>query len=350
MSLSAAYRAAGVDIGAGDEAVELIRAQLKVAEADLLGGIGGFGAALAIPAGYKDPVFVSATDGVGTKIEIARHLGQVDTIGTDLVAMVADDVVCHGARPAFFLDYLAVGQVDPARVSQIVGGIAAACDSIGCSLVGGETAEHPGVMAADAFDLAGFCVGFVERDDLVDRTQAQAGDAIVGLASSGLHSNGYSLVRKLINQGSLGLDGISDDGQTYGEALLTPTRLYTTSVLALLGMLRTQGLRSGGLAHITGGGLSGNLPRAVGDDLGVEINLQSWPTPHIFEVIGRLASIGGEELRSTFNCGIGFAIVLEEAAVDQSINLLAQHGIDSWRVGVVQSIDDLGGRRYLESR
>jgi phosphoribosylformylglycinamidine cyclo-ligase len=348
MSLSAAYRAAGVDIDAGDMAVDMLRAQLKIADADLLGGIGGFGAALALPAGLKEPVLVSATDGVGTKTEIARLLSRLDTIGIDLVAMCADDVVCHGAQPAFFLDYLAVGRVVPAGVSTLVGGISTACDSIGCALVGGETAEHPGLMAADAFDLAGFCVGFVERNELIDRTEAQAGDAIVGLSSSGLHANGYSLVRKLIEQGSLRLADIGEGGRTYGEILLTPTRLYTTPILALLGMLRAQGLRSGGLAHITGGGLAGNLPRAVGDDLGVRVQVRSWDQPEIFATIGRLAGVGQPEMRATFNCGIGFAVVAEEDAVQPSIDLLASHGIAAWRIGDVRSLDELGGQRYVE--
>lgn len=347
MSLSAAYRAAGVDIGAGDQAVEMIRAQLKIAETDLLGGIGGFGAALALPTGYREPVLVTGTDGVGTKTEIARLLGRLDTIGIDLVAMCADDVVCHGAAPTFFLDYIAVGKVEPSRVNALVAGISKACDSIGCSLVGGETAEHPGVMAVEEIDLAGFCIGFVEREELIDHSLAQAGDAIVGLASSGLHANGYSLVRKLIAQGSIRLEDIAEDGQTYGEVLLTPTRLYAPAILALLGMLRPRELRVGGLAHITGGGLRGNLPRAVGSDLGVRVQLRSWSVPPIFETVGRLAGIGGAELRETFNCGIGFAAVLEEAAVDSAINLLAQHGIESWRIGEVRRVNELGDR-YVE--
>ena len=287
----------------------MLRAQLKIADTDLLGGIGGFGAALAIPAGYREPVLVTATDGVGTKIEIARRLGRLDTIGQDLVAMCADDVVCHGAQPTFFLDYIAVGKVDPARVAAVVAGISEACESIGCTLVGGETAEHPGLMEADAFDLAGFCIGFVERDQLIDRTEAQAGDAIIGLASSGLHANGYSLVRKLIDQGSIRLEDVTDGGQSYGDALLAPTRLYTPAILALLGMLRTAGLRSGGLAHITGGGLAANLPRAVGDDLGVRVELASWPQPALFATIGRLArhrrcrDAGDVQLRHRFRGG-----------------------------------------------
>lgn len=349
MSLRAAYRAAGVDIDAGDLAVDMLRAQLKIADADLLGGIGGFGAALAMPVSFKEPVLVSSTDGVGTKTEIARTLGRLDTIGTDLVAMCADDVVCHGAQPAFFLDYLAVGKLDPARVSTLVAGISRACESIGCSLVGGETAEHPGLMPADAFDLAGFCVGFVERNELIDRTEAQAGDEIIGLSSSGLHANGYSLVRRLIEQGSLRLEDIGEGGRTYGELLLMPTRLYTPAILALLGMLRTQGLRSGGLAHITGGGLAANLPRAVGDDLGVRVQVRSWDQPEVFDTIGRLAGIGGVDMRATFNCGIGFAVVLEESAVQPAIDLLAAHGIQAQRIGDVRTLDELGGRRYIEA-
>lgn len=349
MSLSAAYRNAGVDIEAGEQAVEMLRAKLRVAELDLLGGIGGFGAALAIPSGLREPVLVTATDGVGTKTQIARRMGRLDTLGTDLVAMCADDIVCHGAQPAFFLDYLAVGKMEPARVSELVGGIASACESIGCSLVGGETAEHPGLMAADAFDVAGFCIGFVERDELIDRTEAQAGDSIIGLASSGLHANGYSLVRKLIDQGSLRLEDIGEGGQSYGEILLTPTRLYTPAILAMLTMLRTRGMRSGGLAHITGGGLAANLPRAVGQELGVRVRVDSWVEPAIFDTIGRLAGIREEEMRATFNCGIGFAVVLEEAAVEPAVELLATHGIEAREIGDVRTLEDLGDARYVEA-
>lgn len=348
MTDRAAYLDAGVDVEAADRAVDMLRARLGVADGDLLGGIGGFGAALAIPAGYREPILVTATDGVGTKTEIARLLGRLDTIGADLVAMCADDIVCHGAKPAFFLDYVAIGKVDPARVSVLVGGVADACESIGCLVVGGETAEHPGLMAPDAFDLAGFCIGFVERDELIDRTEAQAGDAILGLASSGLHANGYSLVRSLIDKGALHLEDMADGGLTVGETLLTPTKLYTTAVLALLGALRAQGLRSGGLAHITGGGLAANLPRAVGDDLGVRVQLRSWAEPHIFETIARLAGVGGAEMRATFNCGIGFAVVLEDAAVQQAVEVMAAHGIDAWQIGEVRPVDELGGARYVE--
>ena len=339
MTVRSAYAEAGVDVAAGDRAVDLIRARLGWRGSDLLGGIGAFGAAVEIPTGYRQPILVTATDGVGTKTEIAQRLGRFDTIGQDLVAMCADDVVCHGAQPAFFLDYLAMGRVDPERVATLVAGIASACESVGCALVGGETAEHPGLMDPDAFDLAGFCIGFVERDELIDGRAARAGDVVVGLASSGLHANGYSLVRRLVDTGGLAL----------GEKLLAPTRLYAPAVLRLLGDLRGRGLRVGGLAHITGGGLTGNLPRAVGRDHGVRINLGSWPEPQIFGLISQAAGIDGAEMRATFNCGIGFAAVVEPAAVDATVVSLRESQIDAWVIGEVRPIDELGGARYLEA-
>ncbi len=339
MTVRTAYAEAGVDVEAGDRAVALIRDRLSSAGSDLLGGIGAFGAAVEIPAGYRRPILVTATDGVGTKTEIAQRLGRLDTIGQDLVAMCADDVVCHGAQPRFFLDYLAMGRVDPERVAALVGGVASACDQIGCSLVGGETAEHPGLMDPDAFDMAGFCIGFVERDELIDGRAARAGDIVIGLASSGLHANGYSLVRRLVDDGALALD----------EQLLTPTRLYAPAVLRLTADLRGRGLRVGGLAHITGGGLAGNLPRAVGSDLGVRIKVGSWPEPQIFGTISRSAGIGDAEMRTTFNCGIGFAAVVEPAALDATLDSLGESLIESWAIGEIRPIDELGGARYLEA-
>jgi phosphoribosylformylglycinamidine cyclo-ligase len=287
----------------------------------------------------RAPVIVTSTDGVGTKTEIARRLGRLDTIGQDLVAMCADDVVCHGARPAYFLDYVAVGRLHPESVARLVGGVGQACTDIGCALVGGETAEHPGLMADDAFDLAGFCIGFVERERLVDARSSRDGDAIIGLASAGLHSNGYSLVRKLIDDGRLPL---TDD-------LLTPTRLYAPAVLALLDELRARGLRAGGLSHITGGGLARNLPRALGDDLGALVRTGSWQVPPIFDEIARAADMDAVEMRATFNCGIGFAIVVESAAVQPAIDNLAASGIDAWQIGEVRSAAVLGGERYAEA-
>ena len=233
---------------------------------EVLTGLGSFAAAVALPAGMREPVLVSATDGVGTKTAIAALLGRYDTIGIDLVAMCADDVVCLGARPFFFLDYVAVERLDPAVVAEIVEGVAAGCGMAGCALVGGETAEHPGVMPEDAFDLAGFCVGICERSELFAQPAGRPGDVLVGIAASGLHSNGYSLVRRLIAEHAIDLDRM-------GDGLLTPTRVYAPDVLAMRDYLRGRALAVRGLAHITGGGLPGNLPRALQDGAAAESTL-----------------------------------------------------------------------------
>ena len=334
-----AYADAGVDVAAGDRAVELLRSRIGVSDRDVLGGIGGFGAVLELPTGYRHPLLVTATDGVGTKTEIARRLGRFDTIGRDLVAMCVDDIVCHGARPAFFLDYLAVGRVEPERVAALVGGIADACAEVGCALVGGETAEHPGLMAEDAFDVAGFCIGFVERDELVDGSTARVGDVVVGMASSGLHANGYSLVRRLVDDGRLPL---TDD-------LLAPTLLYARAVLRLLDAFRARELRIGGLAHVTGGGLSGNLPRAVPAHLGLRVVTGAWPMPELFSRVGEAAGMDDEELRATFNCGIGMAAIVDPAAVQAAVDILAESGVDAWPIGEVVPSAGLGHARYAEA-
>jgi phosphoribosylformylglycinamidine cyclo-ligase len=357
-----AYASAGVDVAAGEEAVERFRRRLRPASGDLLGGIGGFAAAMAVPAGMHEPVLVAATDGVGTKTEIARTLNRFDTIGRDLVAMCADDVVCHGARPAFFLDYVAVGRLSPERVAELVGGIADACDEIGCALVGGETAEHPGVMEPDAFDLAGFCVGIAEREQLLDGRAARADDVVLGLASSGLHANGFSLVRALMARHGMDLEapyadvlaehGLDDaagaDGQRLGDELLTPTRLYTVAALGMRDGLSQAGLRLAGLAHVTGGGLAANLPRAVAPALGVRIRAGSWPEPPIFGLVARVGQLDGAEMRATFNCGVGMAAIVEPAAVGPSIELLLSHGVPAWPIGEVVPAPDAGPERYLE--
>jgi phosphoribosylformylglycinamidine cyclo-ligase len=334
-----AYEAAGVDVAAGERAVELLRARLGGgAGPDLLGGLGGFAAAVEIPEGMRRPVLVSATDGVGTKTEIARLLGRYDTLGRDLVAMCADDVVCHGARPHFFLDYLAVGRVVPQTVDAVVAGIAEACAEVGAALIGGETAEHPGVMAPDQLDLAGFCIGFVERERLIDGSEARAGDAVIGLASSGLHANGYSLVRALLDDGRLEL---TDD-------LLEPTRLYAADILAVLDHAAAAGWRIGGVAHVTGGGLPGNLPRAVGPDLGVEVDPAAWPVPAVITRVAVAAGIEAPEMRATFNGGIGMAVVLDPAAAAGALDLLARRGVEAWQIGRVRAAGEIGGR-YRES-
>jgi len=333
-----AYARSGVDVEAADRAAGYLRATILAAGFAPQTGTSEFGAAVDIPEHLRRPVLVTSTDGVGTKTEIARRLGRFDTIGQDLVAMCADDVVCHGAQPAFFLDYVAVGRLDDARIRQLVGGVGRACERIGCALVGGETAEHPGLMADDAFDLAGFCIGFVERDEIIDNSAARAGDVVVGLASSGLHANGYSLVRTLIDEGKLALD----------RGLLTPTRVYTPAVLDLLGELRRRRHRIGGLAHVTGGGLARNLPRAVGIGLGVRVRPSAWPQPRIFDSIAQAADIDGEEMRATFNCGIGFAAVVEPSATETAVGVLETAGLEAWVIGEVVPVSELGGARYVE--
>lgn len=319
-----AYAQAGVDVEAGERAVALMRRHARSLR-------GEFASIAAVPPEMREPLVVSATDGVGTKTDIARRLGRYDTIGKDLVAMCADDVVCHGAAPSFFLDYIAVGRIVPERVAEIVGGIAAACEVIGCDLLGGETAEHPGLMGEEEFDLAGFCVGFVERDRLVDASAARAGDVVIGLASSGLHSNGFSLIRRLVDDGRLPLT----------DELLTPTQLYAPVVLDLVGVHA--------MAHITGGGLERNLPRAMGVTLGVRVDPSSWRQPAIFDDVARAAGMDAAEMRATFNCGIGFALIVERDAAQSVMGLLDGRGIESWPIGEVRPLDELGGRRYVEA-
>jgi phosphoribosylformylglycinamidine cyclo-ligase len=341
-----------VDVEAGDRAVELMRQSGSIAAGDLLGALGGFGAALAMPEGMVEPVLVSATDGVGTKLELARELDLLDGVGRDLVAMCADDVVCHGARPWFFLDYLAVGRVVPERVARIVAGIADGCADAGCALVGGETAEHPGTMPDDAFDLAGFCVGVVDRTRLIDGRDARPGDAVVGIESSGLHANGFSLVRQLVARNGLDLRAphpALDEASTLGEILLRPTRIYARAVLGLREQLDRAGLRLSGVAHITGGGLSGNLPRAVPQGLGVRLDPSAWPLPPVLVLLAELGRLSGTEMRAIFNCGIGMAVVVEGVAADPAIDWLAGLGLPAWQIGQVIEGRDAGPGRYMES-
>src|SRR3954454_6455029 len=333
------YAEAGVDVDAADRAIARARGAWPMASADRFAGLSEFGAVAQIPAGLERPLIVTSTDGVGTKTELARRLKRFDTIGQDLVAMCADDVVCHGAQPTYFLDYIAVGKVDEDMVSALIEGVGRACEEIGCVLVGGETAEHPGVMADDAFDLAGFCAGFVEQDYLIDRGQARQGDAIIGLASSGLHSNGYSLIRKLVDDGKLPLTA----------DLLTPTALYSQAVLDVADAVREAGRRIGGLAHITGGGLKRNIPRALPDSMAARVRPSTWQQPRIFDDVARAAGMSDEEMRATFNCGVGFAIVLEPSALDIAFRMLDAAGIEAWEIGIVGPADWFDGERYVEA-
>lgn len=367
-----AYRRAGVDVPAGERAVELMRRYAVATHGpEVLGGIGGFGAAVTLPEGLRDPVLVSAVDGVGTKTAIAARLRRFDTIGIDLVAMCADDVACLGAAPLFFLDYIAIGRIVPEGVAELVSSVAAGCAEAGCALVGGETAEHPGLLERDAFDLAGFCVGVVERDRLLDGTAARAGDAIVGIAASGLHANGYSLVRAIVAERDLDLGrpylevvrralGEAEmervEGEepghllaSLGEVLLTPTRIYAPHLLALRDRLAAQGLEVRGFAHVTGGGLPGNVPRALPEPLGARLDPARWPLPSVFRLFGALGGLDPAELRATFNGGLGMVAVVEPAAVEPAIALLAERGLAAWLVGEVVPVEALGGARYAEA-
>ncbi|MBA2721100.1 MAG: phosphoribosylformylglycinamidine cyclo-ligase [Chloroflexi bacterium] len=364
-----AYAAAGVDVAAGDRAVELMRAAVeRTRRPEVLGGFGGFGAAVTIPAGIREPVLISSTDGVGTKTAIAAALGRYDTIGRDLVAMCADDVVCSGAAPLFFLDYVAVGRLEPEQVADLVSGVAAGCEDAGCALVGGETAEHPGLMPPGDFDLAGFCVGVVERDDWLDGSAVRAGDAIIGLASSGLHANGYSLVRSLVSKWDLDLarpyqeqliltlgGGAASAAihaepehglATLGEVLLTPTTIYAGTLLRLRVALRAAGHDLHGLAHITGGGLPGNVPRTLPIDLAARLDPTAWRMPSVVRLVGALGGLDDAELRATFNGGLGMIAVVPPAAVAAALAALAGQGIAATVVGEVVPAD--GGLRYVE--
>jgi phosphoribosylformylglycinamidine cyclo-ligase len=367
----AAYARAGVDVGAGERAVDLLRASVAATRRpEVLGGLGGFGSAVAIPDGYREPVIVSSTDGVGTKTAIAAAMGRLDTVGIDLVAMCADDVVCTGAEPLAFLDYVAVGRLVPERVATLVAGIAEGCRLAGAALTGGETAEHPGLMAPEDFDLAGFCTGIVERSRMLDPSAARAGDTIVGLASSGLHSNGYSLVRATLAEHGLALDlpyanalvrGLGEaatadlraaeperDGATLGDVLLTPTRIYALDVLAIRSGLEAAGHELRSAAHVTGGGLPGNVPRALPDGLGARLDPAAWPLPSEMRLIAALAGIGDAELRATFNGGLGMVLVVSPDAAGTAVDLARARGVDAWVVGEVVEATVLGGR-YAEA-
>ncbi|QDL92513.1 phosphoribosylformylglycinamidine cyclo-ligase [Paroceanicella profunda] len=326
------YRDAGVDIDAGNALVDRIKpAAASTARPGVMDGLGGFGA-LFDPraAGFTDPVLVAATDGVGTKLRLAIDTGLLDTVGIDLVAMCVNDLVCQGAEPLFFLDYFATGKLSVDEAARVVEGIAAGCREAGCALVGGETAEMPGMYAPGDFDLAGFAVGAMERGTALPREVAE-GDVLLGLASSGVHSNGYSLVRRVAEAAGLGWDAPSPFGEgTLGAALLAPTKLYVKPALAAV---RAGGVH--GLAHITGGGLTENLPRVLPEGLGAAIDLNAWDLPPVFRWLSASAGLDEAEMLKTFNCGIGLIVVVEAAAADTVSGLLEAAGETVHRIGHV---------------
>jgi phosphoribosylformylglycinamidine cyclo-ligase len=333
-SSSLSYRDAGVDVDAGNRALEEIREAVNsTRRPEVLGDLGGFGGLFAPKfSGYKEPVLVSGTDGVGTKLQIAFMTGRHGTIGQDAVAMCVNDVLAQGAEPLFFLDYLAVGKLDPLQVKEVVSGVAAACRESGCALIGGETAEMPGFYKTGEYDIAGFCVGVADRAKLLPRPDVVPGDALIGLPSSGLHSNGFSLVRKIcFDRMKLTVDSfVPELGCALGEELLKPTRLYPKTVLPLL----SEGSFSvKGMVHVTGGGFYDNIPRILPDGTGAEIDPGAWPIPPIFGLLQRWGGVADAEMFRTFNMGIGMILVVPEA--ESVLRALAASGESAFRIGSV---------------
>jgi phosphoribosylformylglycinamidine cyclo-ligase len=329
------YQDAGVDIEAGNRLVERIKpAVARTMRPGVLAGLGGFGALFELPLQhYRQPVLVSGTDGVGTKLKLAIETSLHDTIGIDLVAMCVNDIVVQGAEPLFFLDYYATGKLDVDVASQVIGGIARGCEIAGAALVGGETAEMPGMYAAQDYDLAGFSVGIVEKEAIIDGSGVLVGDALIGLASSGPHSNGYSLIRKIIEHTGSRLDETLD-GRPLAEWLLAPTRIYVKPLLSLFGAV---GVRA--LAHITGGGLTENLPRVLPPGTRARIDTTAWPRPAVFDWLQRMGNVNQAEMFRTFNCGIGMAVCVAEADVDQALVQLKAAGETAWRIGRIEAGD-----------
>ncbi|MGI6119221.1 MAG: phosphoribosylformylglycinamidine cyclo-ligase [Desulfosporosinus sp.] len=325
------YRDAGVDIEAGYEVVERIKpAVARTLRPEVLGGLGGFSGLFQLDlAKYPDPVLVSGTDGVGTKLRIAFQMNKHDSIGQDAVAMCVNDILVQGAEPLFFLDYLAVGKVEPERVAEVVGGIAKGCEMAGCALIGGETAEMPGFYAADEYDIAGFAVGVVNRNQVIDGSKIQVGDVLIGLASTGLHSNGYSLARKIFAPYPMD-KAFPELGETLGEALLRPTRIYVKSILPLL-----PGGKILGMVHITGGGLTDNVPRVLPPGLGVKINNTTWEPPPIFVLLQRLGDVAWPEMYRTFNMGVGFVVIVRPEDEEEVCQKLAEAGEKCLVIGSV---------------
>ncbi len=329
---SISYRDAGVDIEAGDALVEQIKPFAKrTMRPEVLGGIGGFGSLFAVPQKFKEPILVSGTDGVGTKLKLAFELNKHDTVGIDLVAMSVNDILVQGAEPLFFLDYFACGKLEVGVAAQVIKGIAQGCEQSGCALVGGETAEMPGMYPPGEYDLAGFAVGCADKSKLIDGTTIAAGDVVLGLASSGAHSNGYSLIRKLIEKS--GIDFESDfHGRKFKDVVMEPTRIYVKSLLKLIEALPVKGM-----AHITGGGITENIPRVLPAGLTAEIQAASWQLPPLFQWLQAQGNIVPSELYKTFNCGIGMAVIVAKAHVAQAKQLLEASGETVFEIGIIRA-------------
>jgi phosphoribosylformylglycinamidine cyclo-ligase len=325
------YRDAGVDIDAGDALVDRIKPlALRTMRPEVLGGIGGFGALFEVSKKYKNPVMVSGTDGVGTKLKLAFRMKKHDTVGIDLVAMSVNDILVSGAEPAFFLDYFACGKLDVGVAADVVKGIAEGCEQAGCALIGGETAEMPGMYDPNEYDLAGFAVGLVDKDKIIDGTKVAVGDVVIGLASSGLHSNGFTLVRKVIATSGADLFEPFEGDNTLGQALLEPTRIYVKPVLATLAKVEVKGM-----AHITGGGLKENIPRVLPEGVAARIDSSRWTMPWVFRWLRKMGNIEDAEMHRTFNCGIGMVMVVSKKHVAAAIESLTAHGIEAFEIGEI---------------
>ena len=327
------YADAGVDIDAGDSLIDMIKPMAKsTTRSGVMGALGGFGGAFDLKAaGYDDPILISGTDGVGTKLRIAIDSGRLDTVGIDLVAMCVNDVLANGAEPLFFLDYFATGKLDTHKAAQVVSGIAQGCRLAGCALIGGETAEMPGMYEGDDFDLAGFVVGAAERTRMLpDMDAMAAGDPIIGVASSGPHSNGYSLIRKIVELSGLSWDDKApfDTSKSLGEALLAPTRIYIKSIVPLI-----KDNMISGLAHITGGGLTENTPRMLPGHLTAEYDMSAWPRPDVFTWLAETGNVAEAEMQRAFNCGIGLALAVKPENVEGVLARLADSGETAWVIG-----------------
>ncbi|HJF74685.1 MAG TPA: phosphoribosylformylglycinamidine cyclo-ligase [Gallibacterium anatis] len=337
------YKDAGVDINAGNELVDRIKPHVKrTRRPEVIGGLGGFGALCAIPAKYKEPILVSGTDGVGTKLRLAIDLHKHNSIGIDLVAMCVNDLIVQGAEPLFFLDYYATGKLDVDVASDVIKGIADGCEQSGCALIGGETAEMPGMYHANDYDLAGFCVGVVEKNEIIDGSEVRVGDALIALASSGPHSNGYSLIRKILEVAKVSASETLLEGKPLAEHLLAPTKIYVKSILQLIKRVDVHAI-----AHLTGGGFWENIPRVLPDHVRAVINEQSWQWPAIFKWLQQNGNVDTHEMYRTFNCGVGMVIALPQEDVETALALLAQTGEKAWVIGQIEHLDEQDKKQVI---
>ncbi|MBS9424072.1 phosphoribosylformylglycinamidine cyclo-ligase [Photorhabdus caribbeanensis] len=333
---SLSYKDAGVDIDAGNALVNRIKGVVKqTRRPEVMGGLGGFGALCALPQKYREPILVSGTDGVGTKLRLAMDLKRHDTIGIDLVAMCVNDLVVQGAEPLFFLDYYATGKLDVDTAASVITGIAEGCQLSGCALVGGETAEMPGMYHGEDYDVAGFCVGVVEKSEIIDGSKVQAGDALIALAASGPHSNGYSLIRKILSVSNTDPETTELEGKSLADHLLAPTKIYVKSLLSLIEHVDVHAI-----AHLTGGGFWENIPRVLPENTQAQINESSWQWPAIFNWLQQTGNVSRHEMYRTFNCGVGMVIALPPTAVEQAIELLTAAGEKAWQIGTIAALKE----------